>query len=91
MEALKGPIAPAWILSRKVLKMGLLPLLRGCYGGSVPSVGVLDRSTTLAGRDSQGVYMPLARISRTEFCRIRKNCHVPFGDRTQNSRAVTLV
>ncbi len=72
-------------------KKGYSLSLNGVKGSSVPSLSVLEKSVVLMGMNSRGIYLPPARISRIESCRIRKNCQVLLGDRTQNSRAVTRV
>jgi hypothetical protein len=77
-EPEKGPDCPCKDTLPKGAKKGGYSLSSdGDTGSPVPLSEIYDKSSVLTGRDLRGIYMPLARISRTESCRIRKNCHFP--------------
>jgi len=64
----RARIASSGILFPGMPKRRLLPVLERRERIFRPSAEVPDISTVLAGMDSRGIYMPSARISRTESC-----------------------
>ena len=78
-KARKGPGLPPQGYSPGDAENGLLPFLSGEYGVIFTVIRNDPGSMVFRGRDSRGIYLPSARISRTESCRIKEELPCPAG------------